>query len=47
MPEGKSLFEKKLINKSKSQIKVVITFNWNYSRREVPSPRQVFMRNLI
>ena len=31
MPEGKLLFEKK-----KSQIKLVITFNWNYSPREVP-----------
>ena len=41
MPEGKQLFEKKQnkINriKKKSQIKLVITFNWNYYPGEVPS----------
>ena len=36
MSEGKSSFEKK--KKRKSQIKLVITFNWNYSPRKVPSP---------
>ena len=33
--EGKSPFEKK---EEKSQIKLVITLNWNYSPREVLSP---------
>ena len=37
MSERKSPFVKKK-EKEKSQIKLVITFNWNYSPREVPSP---------
>ena len=36
MLEGKSPFEKK--KEEKSQIKLVITFYWNYSPREVLSP---------
>ena len=35
MPEAKSQFEKR---NEKSQIKLVITFYWNYSPREVPHP---------
>ena len=37
IPEGTLPFDKK--NKKKSQIKLVITFNLNYSPRGVPSPR--------
>ena len=34
MPEGKSPFEKK----KKKKIILAITFSWNYSLREDPSP---------